>query len=784
MLFLALAGLVSSCDFTNRRPSNFGNTRLEVKRPRWNHKGRKRSVREGKKAVRDLLSERNRMEEDVKGAFIDLGSPADTKHTRGGWWTGFSHVKQTDEVARYSQVKITRARLGFFLARSKADRVAIRARSPGEEVEMTVYLDGRELAEIPLEARWTTHRLRVPHPLLDRGNHVLRFRFSRPRGTDVRAEIDWVWVGEGRLQRPPSSTTVAPTRLGGTVRRALCAPTPRTLAYYFHVPQKAFLVFDYATLKEDAEFVVRVATDKGGTVELFRKTARPGRWNEGQVDLSPFSHQPVRLELGVVGSSHATPTPGKSRFYWGEPEVVVHDSRALKAPSARKGLQAQGPAPSPPLAPSKPPKNVVLVVIDTARADAFSSFEDDTPVKTPAHDALAKKSTIFTRAYNNENWTTPSVATILTGLYPSTHGAQNDDDALSEEHELISERLKSSGFQTAAFIANGFCSEPFGFKQGWDRFRNYIRESRPHEAEDVFKEAAKWIKKRKDKRFFAYIQTIDPHVPYTVERKYTRPYFSGRYAGHLGGSISGTEQVDISKGRTSVSRRDLRWLKSLYWGEITYHDKKIGAFVQTLEKEGILDDTLLIVTNDHGEELLEHGALGHGHTLYEELLKAPLLVYYPPLFPKNKSIDTIVEGVDIAPTILDALGLKPSKDMAGRSLLPLARGVEPARPSYAMISFLEYKRAILIGDLKLMISSGRWEKFFHLGEDPGEKRDLRESRPVSRRLCEVYLSEGLGTPHKRKRLLRRLLLQKKKGPKTKAKIDKKLKKRLEAVGYF
>ncbi|MBW1905500.1 MAG: sulfatase-like hydrolase/transferase, partial [Deltaproteobacteria bacterium] len=137
-------------------------------------------------------------------------------------------------------------------------------------------------------------------------------------------------------------------------------------------------------------------------------------------------------------------------------------------------------------------------------------------------DQFASDGVVFALAQAPENWTKPSVASILTGLHPQTHQQKTGDAALPSSAELLSEHLKGEGFATGGFIANGYVSDRFGFDQGWDDYTNYIREEKSTEAKDVFDDAGNWIEAHKDERFFAYIQTIDPHVPYDPPGKCTR----------------------------------------------------------------------------------------------------------------------------------------------------------------------------------------------------------------------------------------------------------------------
>jgi len=451
---------------------------------------------------------------------------------------------------------------------------------------------------------------------------------------------------------------------------------------------------------------------------------------------------------------------------WGEPEIMIEGQHR--------------PAP---VAATKPPRNVVFVLIDTARADVFEPFAPGNEVDTKAYDELAKSSTVFTNAYDNENWTKPSVATLLSGLYPSTHDTKKDPSVLPDEIELLSERLHDEGFATGGFVANGFVSDRFGFEQGWDAFTNYIRENKKSEAEYVYADALAWIDEhREDGRFFAYIQTIDPHVVYRVGRDYTSRYYDGNYTGPLGSSVSGEEQAAISKGKMKASADDLAWLKALYYGEVSYHDEQLGLFLEALRERGLLDDTLLVVTNDHGEELYDHGRLGHGHSLYEELLRAPLLLRYPPVFEAGRRVSDIVEAVDLAPTILEVLDLRPLSDADGISLLPLLRGEPIQRPTYAISEFLEGRRSLRVANWKLERSSGDSVKLFDLDADPGEQTNLADTRPIARRLCDVMFGEGLANTDKSQRLERV-------GPKRRfqageAQIDTELRKQLEALGYF
>ena len=421
--------------------------------------------------------------------------------------------------------------------------------------------------------------------------------------------------------------------------------------------------------------------------------------------------------------------------------------------------------------------------MDTARADVFRPFNARSTVRTPNFDRLGAESTVFLAAYANENWTKPSVATILSGLYPTTHGTKTDSDVLSADVRLLSEHLKRKSFTTAAFIANGYCSEKFGFKRGWDSYTNYIRENKPSEAVHVFGDALAWVNKRKNERFFLYLQSIDPHVPYSPPAEYTRIYFPEDYRGIVGPTLDGLEQLAIASGRKPMRPLDWNWIKALYEAEVTYHDTHLGKFLEALAELGILDDTMVVITNDHGEELRDHGRLGHGHSLYDELVRAPMLIRFPALFKPGQRVREPVENVDLYPTILEALGLEPVSDIDGVSMLPLLEGRPPAAPNYAISEFLSAYRSVRVGRWKMIAGQNGERRLFDLEGDPGEQVDQARRAPIARRMCEQHLAEFLASPAKTARFREGNVPQRRFRPGF-VKQDPELRRQLEALGYF
>ncbi len=713
------------------------------------------SARKGKDTLRSLLDEAPRAELDAGGLLIDMGGPDQYKYTRGDWKTGWGNSELSPDGVNFAAVPGRKASVELWADGAIAEVVArMRSDVPGQRVSLMI--DGKDIGSGDIGADWTLVRAKVPASMATANKQLTVSVLMGKPSQGARAQLDWLWLSDTAGAEPVAPIArVMPIQIGKRTRRALPAPTARSYHYYVEVPADSSLVFDYGS-DAAVSFKVSLQADGAEPVQLFSETAKAGDWTEGVVDLSAHAGKVVRLSLTTEGE----PT----RAGWGEPDIMLNKPPAALPPTGDK------------------PRNVIVVLIDTARADAFKPFNPDTKVHAPAYNAFADDAVVFQRAYNNENWTKPSVTTTLTGLYPVSHDTKRDPSVLPDEVELISERLKKEGFATAAFIANGFISDKFGFLQGWDSFVNYIREGKPSDAEYVFGDALAWLDEHQNEQFFLYIQTIDPHVVYRVDRSYSKRYYEGDYKGWLPSAITAAHQVDISKGKKPGTPDDIAWLSAQYYGEISYHDEHFGLFIEELRKRGLLDNSLVVVTNDHGEELYEHGRLGHGHSLYEELLRAPLVMRFPAVLGPPRVVTEIVENVDVTPTILDVLGLSPLADADGASLLPLVRREPVQRPFYAVSEFLEAKRSIRVANYKMERGAGTYIKMYDLAADPGETADVSDKLPIARRLLEVHMGEALASPDKRKRLDRPSA--KRRFQAGEAKIDPALRRQLEALGYF
>ena len=758
ILVIGLTNVVTSCASDHQEGSRV-DTESEGAPPLNIHGGSPSgNLRADAYVLRSLTREAPRAELWTQGLFIDLGTADQHKFLRGGWQSGWKSGADTN--GKFARPERT-AKVRIHIAHGGTQAILVRARSSKANQKLTLYVDKRPVASRSIKPEWNTQVFPLPRPLAS-GRYTLTLAFSQGDKTDARAEVDWIWLAQRKDASEPGNTVKVASRSFDKTMTALVADAPRQLSFYLHVPRESELVFDYGAKAETA-FQVDVQPERGEKKTEFRGQTGDGRWHQGRVDLKRWSGQLVRIDFKSTGET--------SEAGWGEPNLV----RRGKKPVV------------PPITGAERAENVIQILIDTVRQDAFKAFNPNTRVSTPAMDKFVKGAVRFPNAYVQGPWTKPSIATMFSGLYPSTHDTQSQSAVLPKEVLFLSEHVRKSGLKTAAFIANGWVSAKFGFEKGWDTYRNYIREERVSKAESVYNDAIAWLKKNASKgRFYLYVHTIDPHVPYKVAEKYREPYYKAVYKGKLGSSITGQEALKMSEGKLKVTETDKRWIRALYDGEISYHDEHFGRFLATLKQMGLFENSVVVVSNDHGEEQFDHGAIGHGHSLYDELIRSPLIFHYPRFLPTDRAIETTVGLIDLTPTLLDLLALPPMPGMEGQSLIPTIFDAPPHALDYEVAEFRKVQRSVRIGDYKL-IATRSGSRLFDLKSDAGEQHDVADTHLLAHRTCEIYLAEALALKSKWHRLPRAGYSGSTQGKRFKAsdvKLDPRLKKQLEALGYI
>jgi hypothetical protein len=328
-------------------------------------------------------------------------------------------------------------------------------------------------------------------------------------------------------------------------------------------------------------------------------------------------------------------------------------------------------------APPRQKWNVVLISLDTLRADRMSLYGAARRT-TPAIDALANDGVSFTRAFSTSPWTLPAHASMLTGRYPSSL-SPNASDPLYQLAPMLSTLLKQHGYRTAAVTGGGFVSKAFGADIGFDSFdqRNWdMDRSRGDARPGNVNQAVKFIESSSEP-FFLFFHTYIAHVPYS-DRRFVHDGDGGRLADLYKGKMTGWMDLNMSLncGRIDLTEPEKEFLLALYDGGVAAADEMVGDLVEALRLRHVLEKTIIIITSDHGEEFWDHTnrAALHGHTLYNELLRVPMVWYGPGLAKPGSSQPAAVGLIDIVPTVLTQVGAAAPTGIDGVDLSPLLEG--------------------------------------------------------------------------------------------------------------
>lgn len=420
--------------------------------------------------------------------------------------------------------------------------------------------------------------------------------------------------------------------------------------------------------------------------------------------------------------------------------------------------------------------NILLITIDTLRADHLSCYGYHKRT-SPNIDNIAKKGIRFTQALATSSWTPPSMASIMTALYPVSHGIHNgirkhnkiyNQEILSEGLNTLAEVLKENGYTTFGAVANYHMSEELGFGQGFDYYycKDFIN------ASELNKVIFSWGSRiKKSKKAFIWLHYFDPHDPYSA-----RPPWIDRNNGsfRLGDQdLSKTSMIELLKlvPTFSDNKKALEYLVELYDSEISYTDYHIGNLINKLE---LYDNSLIIISSDHGEEFLDHGALGHSQSLYQELIHVPLIIK-PSLGnhqTTGKTIDTPVSIVDIMPTILGLLEIDPPADIMGGNLLKADKGLKRQNSDFIYSDRQVYKSVLNKNWKYIYHYCTKEEQLYDLSKDPEELDNIASLKTPKAKELKKILLNWVSTSPKAPSIKKQVFL------------NNKVEKKLKAMGYI
>lgn len=386
--------------------------------------------------------------------------------------------------------------------------------------------------------------------------------------------------------------------------------------------------------------------------------------------------------------------------------------------------------------------NVVLISVDTLRPDHLGSY--GYPKNTsPRIDQIAAAGAVFENAVSSSSWTLPAHAALFTGLPDSVHGCDDSNRRLDESRLTLAERFAELGYRTVGFFAGPFLHPSFGLAQGFERYidcSSYAEQSkrvalstgsldtpeivgashRDVSNPRVYAQVTHWLEHNQQTPFFMFVHFWDVHFDFVPPPPYDT-MFDPDYPGNL----TGEDFFRNPRVNPLMSSSDLEHILALYDGEIAWTDHHIGKILDDLETRGLLQNTIVALVSDHGEEFFEHGGKGHRSTLYDEVIRIPMILWYPEKIPAGTRIEASTSIIDIFPTLLELAGAPASDQPMGQSLVSLMqRDPGPtARLAISELHTLGHDLTTFRGsESKLLVdnASGRaWS--FDLRVDPMER---------------------------------------------------------------
>lgn len=410
--------------------------------------------------------------------------------------------------------------------------------------------------------------------------------------------------------------------------------------------------------------------------------------------------------------------------------------------------------------------NIVLVSFDTLRAANVGvyGYHKNT---TPTIDKFAERGFTFTNAISVAPWTLPSHMSWFTSLYPSQHKVLNkftlnidgteeitNLEKVAPEMVTLAEILKENGYRTGGFTGGAGVHRQFGFDKG---FEIYTDDTNFGGFSESIPKALDWIEKNKDEKLFVFLHDYDIHGQHVPEEGYDYRFVDFEYEGNLTGSKEEQKELreeGIARGQVFLTEEDVTFLTALYDEKVQRMDTLFAQFVKKYRDIGLMDNTIFIITSDHGEELYEHGRIDHGHSLYEEQIRIPLIITIPGDI-ESGSIDAQVRSIDFMPTIFDLVGIRPSESVveqiAGSSLSPFMEGQEVQLDVFLETDYryATFQRAVrTVNGWKLIRNTEtKAEEVYNLNSDHEERKNIINDGYKQIELLKQNLKNHLNNIH-------------------------------------
>jgi arylsulfatase A-like enzyme len=502
-----------------------------------------------------------------------------------------------------------------------------------------------------------TYTLKYPRPV--RASQIRRLYIQPTDAKDATFEIESVRVIFRKEHLASIASGIGFQGMSEVYRESIVSRAPEILSIPLDLPSRPLLELALGTV-DDAPVCFRVAVSDRTLVEQTLST--PYRWEERLVDLSEFAGRKVTLSLSLQSDHEG------AIGIWESP--VVRQRGAARAQSS--------------------PRGVILLWADTLRWDHLDAYGYERET-APFLKRFASEGAFFENNVSQATWTKVSSPSILTSLYPSTHGVKDFSDHLPSSATTLAEVYRGAGYATVSFASNLFTGQFTNLHQGFEELHEdgtLPEAGSSKTSREYVDRFTRWLERHRDVPFFAFLHLYDPHDPFEPRPPYDRlwadPSKKKEHEEELS-KVRGFIQDPLGKLFGMSSRAEMvnagidpdafvAFTRDWYDGSIRGMDVEIGRIVERLRELSLDEDTLIVFAGDHGEEFLEHGQTFHGQSVYGELTRVPLIFRWPGGIAPGARVDRVTETIDVMPTLLALSGIPLPEGIQGQSLAPLLTG--------------------------------------------------------------------------------------------------------------
>ncbi len=581
-------------------------------------------------------------------------------------------------------------------------RMRVHGLSAGQRV--SIELNGKSIKSNGLEASWQLLEVEVPDGILRRGENQIKLHLGKSAKVGGTSSYGlWHSLSITLAKHEGQALDLQTTELqpaGDVGEAGRSQPALHGFGRLIHlveIPESAYLDLETGGT---GHFELRLVDDKGATNTLLSHDQNQEDYQHHQLSLADYAGQLVRLELHAPAAAA-----------WGSPRIAMAPAKVSAKPA--------------------PAKNLILIVVDALRSDHVPLYAPVYGASQAQMPNVEKQAALGSAVFLNNQAASPSSppshGSIQTGMIPRVHGVDGDGGKILPGTPTVSTQVEKAG------IASGFFgNNPFGMGRlkepgGWTEFHQPGQEGKSNDCSALVDMMLEFGKKERDagKRFFISSLPYETHTPYRYHQGISENYYDGEWGPPLGQLVNGDIFGGLISGSMKLSDQQWKQFKALYKGEAQYWDQCFGSLVKGLEDASLLQDTILVMTSDHGEGMFEHGHLGHAWGHNRELGDVPLVIFWPALTKGIRDIWTVTTHRDIVPTILDMLGVAIDPKVQGESLVPM---VLREGPWLARVVSLEYGRSYSLRSqrYKLIADYNGAQEIFDLGTDPWEAHDIQE----------------------------------------------------------